>query len=101
MPVGYEADKGRSGIVALNEAEAGPLQVLASTPTPPTAGLSEPLPPGSAAWQIRVSNALVSLGWNALVLLIFLAGWQILNQLFNSPGQGGPIAVYRAFVGAR
>ncbi len=83
--------------MALNQAEPGPLQALASTPTPPTAGLAEPLTPGTAAWQIRVTNALVSLGWNALVLLIFLAGWQILTILINSRFFPGPIAIFRAF----
>jgi ABC-type nitrate/sulfonate/bicarbonate transport system permease component len=60
--------------------------------------LAEPLTPGTAAWQIRVTNALVSLGWNALVLLIFLAGWQILTILINSRFFPGPIAIFRAFV---
>jgi ABC-type nitrate/sulfonate/bicarbonate transport system permease component len=47
---------------------------------------------------MRVITALVSLAWNALVLLIALAAWQILTILINSRFFPGPIAIFWAFV---
>jgi ABC-type nitrate/sulfonate/bicarbonate transport system permease component len=84
--------------VASNEAELGRVQDLDGAQRAREAGFVPSLSPAAAAWQARVTGALVGLGWNAFVLLIVLAAWQILTILINSRFFPGPAAIFWAFV---
>ena len=79
-----------------NEADLGPVQDLRAEQRAQATALA--LSPGAAAWQRRLSGVLVGLGWNALVLLVVLAGWQILTILINSRFFPGPLGILRAFL---
>jgi ABC-type nitrate/sulfonate/bicarbonate transport system permease component len=83
---------------ASNETEASALRVLGETPAAQASSPGSTPSREAAAWQIRVTSVLVSLGWNALVLLIALAGWQLLTILINSRFFPGPVAIFWAFV---
>jgi len=84
--------------VASNEAEVSRVQDLGDAQSAQAAAFAAPLSPGAAAWEARATGALVGLGWNAFVLLIVLAGWQILTILINSRFLPGPVAIFWAFV---
>ena len=83
--------------MASNEVEVRPIRYLdgASRQGAAFAALASP---GAAPWLARVRGALAGLGWNAFVLLIFLAGWQVLTILINSRFFPGPVAIFRALV---
>src|SRR5260370_6345561 len=101
---GNRASEARTGrrswscIVASNEAELGPVQDPGGEQRVQAAGFVAPLSPGAAAWQARMTGALVGLGWNTFTLIIVLAGWQILTILINSRFFPGPVAIFWAFV---
>jgi sulfonate transport system permease protein len=83
--------------VASSQADVGETQRLSATPAV-RAPVARPVSSGAEAWRGRVTSALAGLGWNALILLIFLAGWQLLTVLVNSRFFPGPVAIFRAFI---
>jgi ABC-type nitrate/sulfonate/bicarbonate transport system permease component len=83
---------------ATNEPQVGPLQTLIGAPRG-EAGALEPAPsPVAAAWHRRTTGAIIALGWNLLVLIVVLAGWQLLTILIDSRFFPGPLAILRAFI---
>jgi ABC-type nitrate/sulfonate/bicarbonate transport system permease component len=83
--------------VASDGAELRPIGDFTGRPPAP-AGFTGPPAPGASVWQARLSGALVALGWNAFVLLVVLAVWQLLTILVDSRFFPGPVAIFRAFV---